>query len=63
VLGLGAVQEQGVGLVEEEDTFGGFGLPEGGGDGLLGSADPHTQKIGGPALDGAPVEGLGEVAD
>lgn len=35
---------------------------EGLGDGLLGSADPHGEEVGCPALDELPVEGLGEVA-
>ena len=61
MLGLGAVQKEGVGLIEEEDRLGGFGLLEGLGDGLLGSADPHGEEVGGSALDELPVEGLGEV--
>lgn len=54
--------ERAVGLIEEEDTFRSFGLPEGLSDGLLGIADPHGKEVGGPALDEFSVKGLGEVA-
>lgn len=41
MLSLAVVQDEGVRFEEKEDTFGGFCLPEGLSDGLLGSADPH----------------------
>lgn len=45
VLDLGAIQEEGISLVEEEDALGSFGLPEGLGDSLLGIADPNTEEV------------------
>jgi len=62
MLDLGAVQEQTVGLVEEEDTVSRFGVLEGLGDGFLCAADPHGKEVRRPALDELPVESLGEVA-
>ncbi len=45
MLDLGAIQEEGISLVEEEDALGSFGLPEGLGDSLLGIADPNTEEV------------------